>query len=148
MTGVEAEADVLGAGRRGERVEDALDPVEVAGHGVVAAGGVLDQQRDLEIGGLDRLAPVVEAATRRVVGGVDVTAMDDQAAGPDLGRGVHVLLEQLARGDPDAVVGRRDVDDVGRVDVQPDACRLRVGTQRLRTAGVPDLGALVALRVA
>jgi len=32
----------------------------VAGHRVVAAGGVLDEQRDLDVGRLDRLAPVVE----------------------------------------------------------------------------------------
>ena len=95
VAGVEAEADLVEVLGVGDGVEDALDPVEVAGHGVVAAGGVLDQQRELEVGGLDGLAPVVEADGRVVVL-VDVAAVHDQPAGPDRGGGVHVLLEQLA----------------------------------------------------
>ena len=132
---------------RGDRVPHPGDPVEVAGHRVVAAGGVLDQQRDLDVGGLDGLAPVVEALGRVVVL-VDVAAVDDQALGADLGGGVHVLLEQLAARDPDAVVGGGDVDDVGRVHVEVDAGRLGVRAQAVGAAGVADLGALVALRVA
>ena len=66
----------------------------------------------------------------------------------DLGRGVHVLLEQLAARDPDAVVGGGDVDDVRRVHVEVDARRLGVRPQAGGASGVPDLGALVALRVA
>ena len=96
------------------------DPLEVAGHRVVAAGGVLDQQRQLDVGRLDRLAPVVEAL-RGVVVLVDVAAVHDQALRADRRRGVDVLLEQLARRDPDPVVGGGDVDEVGRVDVEVDA---------------------------
>ena len=68
----------------------------------------------------------------RVVVVVDVAAVDDQALGADLGGGVHVLLEQLAARDPDPVVRGRDVDEVGRVDVEVDAGRLGVGAQRRR----------------
>ena len=57
------------------------DPVGLASHRVAAAGGVLDEQRDLEVGGLDGLAPVVEPLLR-VVGGVDVAAVDDQPLRP------------------------------------------------------------------
>ena len=107
------------------------DLVEMARHRVVAAGGVLDQERDLEVGRLDRLAPVVEA-DRRVVVLVHMSAVDDQPPRPDRRGGVEVLLEQLAGRDADAVVGRRDVDDVRRVDVEADPRGLGVGPQRLR----------------
>ena len=147
VAGVEAETDLVGAVGGRDSVEDALDPVEVAGHGVVAAGGVLDQERDLQVGGLDGLAPVVEADGRVVVL-VDMAAVDDQTARPDLGSGVHVLLEELARRDPDPVVGGGDVDDVGSVDVETDARGLGVGPQPGHASGVADLGASVALRVA
>ena len=111
------------------------DPLEVAGHRVVAAGGVLDEQRQLEVGRLDRLAPVVEAL-RGVVGLVDVAAVHDQALGADRGRGVHVLLQQLAARDPDPVVGGGHVDDVRRMDVEVHAGSLGGGAQRLGPAGV------------
>ena len=131
----------------GDGVEDAVDPLEVPRHRVVAAGGVLDQQRELEVGRVDRLAPVVEADLGVVVA-VDVTAVDDQALGAQRRGGVDVLLEQLAGRDPDAVVGGGDVDDVGRVDVEVDPGRGRVVAQPLEPAGVPDLGPGVALGVA
>ena len=147
VAGVEAEPDLVGALGRGDGVEDPVDALEVAGHRVVAAGGVLDEQRQLDVGGLHRLAPVVEADGRVVVL-VDVAAVDDQSLGADRGRRVDVLLEELARGDPDPVVGRGDVDDVGRVDVEVDARRGRVVPQSVGASGVADLGTLVALRVA
>jgi hypothetical protein len=59
-----------------------------------------------------------------------------------------VLLQELARRDPDPVVGGGDVDDVGSVDVEADAGRLGVSPQALRATGIADLGALVSLRVA
>ena len=130
-----------------DRLEHPADPVGLPGHRVVAAGGVLDEQRDLEVGGLDGLAPVVEPLLGVVVV-VDVAAVHDQPLRADLRRGVHVLLQQLAAGDPDPVVRGGHVDDVRRVDVEVDAGRLGGGAQRGRAAGVPDLGALVALRVA
>ena len=67
VAGVEAEPDLLEPLGGRDRVPHPGDPVEVAGHRVVAAGGVLDQQRQLEVGRLDRLAPVVEPL-RGVVG--------------------------------------------------------------------------------
>src|SRR5690606_19612618 len=77
----------------------------------------------------------------------DVAAVHDQALGADLRGRVHVLLEQLAGGDPDAVVRGRDVDDVRRVDVQVDAGGLGRRTQGTGPTVVPDLGALVVLGV-
>jgi hypothetical protein len=50
-----------------------------------------------------------------------VTAVHDQTLGADGGGRVHVLLQQLAARDPDPVVGRRDVDDVGGVHVEVHA---------------------------
>ena len=148
VAGVEAEPDhVAAALGLGDGVEDAVDPLEVPRHRVVAAGGVLDQERELEVGRVDRLAPVVEADLGVVVA-VDVAAVHDQALGAQRRRRVDVLLEQLARRDPDPVVRGGDVDDVGRVDVEVDPGRRRVVAQPLEPAGVPDLGPLVALRVA
>ena len=148
MAGVEAEPDHLGAlGRSRSRPTRPAIRSSVPRHRLVAAGGVLDQHRELEVGRLDRLAPVVEAGGR-VVALVDVAAVHDQPLRADRRGGVHVLLEQLAGRDPDPVVRRRHVDDVRRVDVEVDPGRLGVGPQAVRAAGVPDLGALVALRVA
>jgi hypothetical protein len=50
-----------------------------------------------------------------------VAAVHDQALRAELGRGVHVLLEQLAAGDPLPVVRGRHVDEVRRMHVQVDA---------------------------
>ena len=61
---------------------------------------------------------------------------------------VQVLLEQLAARDADAVVGRRDVDRVGRVHVEVDAGRLGAGLERRGAAGELHDRPLVALRVA
>ena len=129
VAGVEAEPDLVGLLGAADRVPHPGDAVEVAGHRMVAAGGVLDEQRELEVGGLDGLAPVVEPLARVVVL-VDVAAVDDQALGPDLGGGVDVLLEELAARDPDPVVGGGDVDDVRRVDVEVDPRLLGVRPQR------------------
>ena len=96
---------------------------------------------------LDRLAPVVEALGRVVLVG-HVPAVHDQALGADLGGGVDVLLEQLAARDPLAVVGRGDVDQVGRVHVEVDAGGLGVGLERGGAALVGEDRSLVALRVA
>ena len=147
VAGVEAEADVLRALGGGDGLPDTGDPVEVARHRVVAAGRVLDQERDLDVGRLDRLAPVVEALGRVVVL-VDVTAVDDQPLRADLGRGVHVLLEELAARDADPVVRRGHVDDVGRVDIEIDAGLLGAGLESGCALGVGHHRALVGLRVA
>ena len=131
VAGVEAEPDQVEPLGRRDRLPHPGDPVEVAGHRVGAAGGVLDEQRELEVGGLDGLAPVVEALGRVVLVG-HVAAVHDQPLGADLGRGVDVLLEQLAARDPHPVVGRGDVDEVGRVHVEVDARGLGVGLERPR----------------
>ena len=104
VAGVEAEAGTELA----DRVPEPGQPVEAPGHRVVAAGGVLDQDRQPEatlVGGAgERLAPVVEA-DRGIVAGVHVPAVHDQPLRADLGCGrLGVLAEQLAAGDADAVV--------------------------------------------
>ena len=127
VAGVEAEARAELA----DRVPQPGERVEPPGAGVVAAGGVLDEDRQAEATVLRRvgegLAPVVEADLQ--VGAlVDVTTVDDQPLGPDRGRRLGVLQQQLAARDPDAVVGRGDVDPVRRVDVDVELGRAqRVG---------------------
>ena len=97
MTGVEAEAHHVETLGLGDGLPHAGDPLEVARHRVGAARGVLDQQRDLDVGRLDRLAPVVEPYGGVVVV-LDVAAVHDQPLGADRRGGVHVLLDQLAPG--------------------------------------------------
>ena len=118
VAGVEAEADPR-AVPVADGVPELVEPVEVAGHGVVAAGRVLDEQRDLEVEPLDALAPVVDAQ-RRVVGLEHVTAVHHEPGGADLGGRVQVLLQELAARDADPVVRRRDVQHVRGVDVERD----------------------------
>ena len=74
--------------------------------------------------------------------------MDDQRLSADLRRRIDVLLEQLAAWDANPVVGRRDVDEIGSVDVQIDTGRLSVGAQRGGAALVGDHRSFVALRIA
>ena len=70
-----------------------------------------------------------------------MTAVDDHAQGADGCGGRGVLGQQLAARDADAVVGRRDVEHVRRVDDDHDvALHERVGVR-------PWFRALVALRV-
>src|SRR5690606_8112888 len=107
VAGVEAEADAGVA----DVVPEPGDGVEVAGHGVVAAGRVLQVDRDVGLEGVEALAPAGEAGLGLVVGG-DVPAVDDDRGRADLGGGVAGLLQHLAGGDPHPVVGRRQVDDV------------------------------------
>ena len=150
VAGVEAEADHVGTLGGGDRVPHALDPLEVAGHRVVAAGGVLDEERELEVGGLDGLAPVVEALSiaRVVVALSTWPPCTIRPLAPIAAAASTCCWSSLRDRDADPVVGRGDVDDVGRVDVEVDARRLGVGPEPVGPAGVADLGALVALRVA
>jgi hypothetical protein len=71
-----------------------------------------------------------------------VTAVDDQPGSPDVGGQRRVLGQDLATRDADPVVRRRDVDDVGRVDVDRDVG----GPQDLGVG--PGLRLLPVLRVA
>jgi hypothetical protein len=48
---------------------------------------------------------------------VHVAAVDDEPLRPDVRSGFGVLEQELAAGNPDPVIGRRDVEPVGRVDV-------------------------------
>src|SRR5262249_9452780 len=104
VAGVEAEADHARAGPVGfgeppDGVPEALQRVEAAGHRVVAARGVLDQQRYRPFYPLDRLPPV-GVALGVVDPAGDVPAGYHQALGPDPGRRGKVLPEQLAAGRP------------------------------------------------
>ena len=147
VAGVEAEADGVAALGAADRLPEPLDRLEPPGHRVVAAGGVLDEQRHRHVEPVDALAPVVEPH-RGVLVLAQVAAVHDDALGADLGRGGEVLLEQLAARDADAVVGRRDVDRVGRVHVEVGAGRLGGLPQCFGAALELHDRPLVALRVA
>ena len=105
--------------------------VEAAGHGALPAGGVLDQHRHRAVDALDRLAPAVVALDRIGARG-HVPAVHDQALRPDLRGRLELLVEQLAAGDPDPVVRRRDVDHVVRVHVGIDPGRIEGRPQARR----------------
>jgi len=98
VTGVEAEPHPVA-----DRVPEPRDRVEVAGHGMVAPGGVLEKDRHRRRELIERFHPPVDTRLDRVVGS-DVAAVDDDAAGLQVGRGVAALLEDLAAGDADLVV--------------------------------------------
>jgi hypothetical protein len=137
VAGVEAEADAEVA----DAVPEAGDGVEVASHGVVAAGGVLEVDGHLGLDGLEAPAPAGHPVGHAVVLG-DVAPVDHHGPGPDLRGGIAGLLEDLARRDADLVVRRRQVDQVGRVDVDGE-----VGGSQLGRVG-PGLRGLPRLRVA
>ena len=136
MAGVEAEADALVA----DVVPQAGDGVEVPGHRMVAARGVLQVHGNVGLEVLQRLAPAVEAGLPVVV--VGVAAVHDHRRRVDLRGRVAGVLQDLARRDAHPVVGRRDVDQVRRMHVQRHARRL----QHLRV--LAGFGLLPALRVA
>jgi len=115
---------------------------QLAGHGVVATGGVLDQHRDAEpaVAGLpgERRAPVVDTGGR-VVRGQHVATVHDHAGRPDRRRGPRVLAEQRTAGDADPVVRQGDVDDVRRVHEDGDVgAEQRLGV-RTRLRRLPAL---------
>ena len=119
VAGVQAEPDVaqvVGAVEGGPQVADGF---EVSHHRFLAARGVLDQDRHLQVEAVDALAPVVVALLLVLVGG-DVPAVDDHPARPDPGGRVDGLLQQFPRRDADAIVGGGDVYDVRGVHVEPD----------------------------
>ena len=64
VAGVEAEPDGVAALGPADRLPEPLDRLEPAGHRVVAARGVLDEQRHRHLEAVDALAPVVEADRR------------------------------------------------------------------------------------
>ena len=141
VAGVEAEADVVLA----DRVPQPGQRVEPAGAGVVAAGGVLDQDRGGE-------AAVVLPRTRRSCASCRSRSSSSSPVStcppwtirplaPTSAAACGVAEQQLAARDADAVVERRDVDQVGRVDVDVDVRRRAAPRRR------PRLGRLVALRV-
>src|SRR5699024_3955971 len=60
VTGVQAEADGVATLDAADRLPEPVDRLQPAGHGVVTAGGVLDEHRDGHVQTVDALAPVVE----------------------------------------------------------------------------------------
>ena len=134
MAGVQAEADALVA----DVVPQPGDGVEVAGHRVVAAGGVLQVDGDFRLQLVERLAPALETVVEIVVVG-DVAAVHDHRRGIDVGRRVAGVLQDLARRDAHAVVGRGDVDQVRRVHVDRQGRRLRASAASSRGLGLPAL---------
>jgi hypothetical protein len=100
VAGVEAEAD---AGEAADAVPQPGEGVEAAGHRVVAAGGVLDEDRQRRLHPLEGLDPVLDADLGAVALR-HVTAVHDQALRADGGRGRRVVEQDLARRDADLVV--------------------------------------------
>src|SRR5699024_4237478 len=66
-TGVQAEADGVATLGAADRLPEPVDRLQPAGHGVVTAGGVLDEHRDGHVQPVDALAPVVEPGGRVLV---------------------------------------------------------------------------------
>jgi hypothetical protein len=153
MAGVETESRPELA----NRIPEPSEPVKTAGHRVVAARGVLDQDRQRKPAFVARpskgLAPIV-VADLRVVGCVEVTAVHDQPLRCDLHGRFGVLGQQLAARDADAVVQRGHVEHIGRMDVDRQAagfqrCGLWVlgrllPTLRVGQEELDDLGAHIS----
>ena len=114
VAGVEAEADVDARVGRGDRFPELGEGVEAAGHRVLAAGGVLDQDGNFGFEHLQRPRPAADAVGDAVVG---VSGVDDHGGRSNVSGGFAGLLEDLARPVADVVARRADVDQVGRVNV-------------------------------
>src|SRR5690242_13805889 len=103
MAGVETEPGPELA----NRIPEPRHAVEPAGHRVVAARGVLDQDRQRKPAVVARpgegLTPVV-VADLRVIRGVEMTAVHDQPLSADLRSRFGVLSQQLAARDANAIV--------------------------------------------
>src|SRR5207247_6619806 len=116
MAGVEAETWLVVA----DRIPQLADAIEVAGHRLGPACGVLNQDRERESAVLgclrEQLAPVVDSDCRVIVA-EDMATVNDQPFGSDSGGGLCVLTEQFAARYPDSVVRRGHVEHVWRVDV-------------------------------
>ena len=156
VAGVQAEPDAELA----DRVPEPGQRVEVAGHRVVPAGGVLDEHRHREAAlvllALDELAPVVHPGAESSPA-VTWPPCTTSPSAPTSAAAVGVLHHQLAARDPDPVVGRGHVDHVRRVHLRPAMPRrpaaarpggarrllpaLRVGQEHLH-----DLGAALGRR--
>ena len=135
VAGVEAEAQPGVA----DQVPQPGQGVEAAGHGVVPAGGVLEQHRHLGLELVERLSPADEALVLVAAVG-DVAAVDDHPGRTQRGRALAGLGQQLARGDPDAVVGGGQVDPVGGVDVHDHVGGGQLGRVRAGRWHLPALG--------
>ena len=111
VAGVQAEPDAELA----DRVPEPGQRVELAGHRVVAARGVLDEHRHREAAllllALEELAPVVHPG-RGSSPAVTCPPCTTSPIAPTSAAALGVLHHQLARRDPDAVVQRGEVDHV------------------------------------
>ena len=83
-----------------DRVPEPREGVESPGDRVLAAGGVLDADRDLGLEHLERAQPAADALGDAVLG---VPGVDDHRGRADVGRGVAGLLQDLARAVADVV---------------------------------------------
>ena len=136
VAGVQAEPDAHVA----DAVPQPGDGVEVPGHCVVAARGVLQVDRDVGLQGVERLHPALETGLHVVV--VGVPTVHDHRRGADLAGRVAGVLQDLARRDSHPVVGRGHVDQIRGVHVQRD----RRAAQHVGV--LAGLGFFPALRVA
>ena len=106
VAGVEAEADLEVGLYLRNAVPEAFERIETPGHGVLAARGVLEVDRDLGLEHLEAPLPSADALLDVIV---CMPAVDDHRGRADLGGGVAGLLEDLARAVADVVprVSRR-----------------------------------------
>ena len=117
VAGVEAEADLVLRLGQADRIPELRERVEAARDGVVAARRVLEVDRHLGLDLLERPRPAADALVDPVL---RVARMDDDGERADLRRRLARLLEDLPRAVADVRLGRADVDQVRRVDVDPE----------------------------
>src|SRR5271166_4667692 len=99
VAGIQAEADTAVA----DVVPKPSDGVEVTGHRVITAGGVLQVDRNFRLQLVERLTPALEAFVEVAVLG-DVAAVHDHRGSAYLGSRVTGVLQDFARRDPHPVV--------------------------------------------
>ena len=117
VAGVEAEADLDVSVGGLDLLPQLCQRVSAPGDRVVAAGRVLEVDRDLALQHLERAAPALDALVDAVLG---MARVDDQRGRAQRRGGLALLAQDLARAVADVRLGRADVDQVGRVDVEVD----------------------------
>jgi hypothetical protein len=113
---------------------------------MVATGSVFDEHWACQVHPLKSLAPIVEPDLRVIVLG-DVTAVHDHPGRSYLRGGRDLLSQQFAARNPNPVVAGGNVDDVGRVNVDPNPRRLRLLLEPGGAAWMGELRALPPLRI-
>src|SRR5437762_6533487 len=136
VAGVEAEPDPDGGLRRAHRPPETREGVAAARHRMLAAGRVLDVERDLALEHLKRSRPAADARLDPVL---RVARVDDDGGGLDLPGRLAGLLEDLSRAVANVAPRRADVDQVGRVDVKRRGRGAQLGRVGTRPGLLPPL---------